>query len=103
MVPRISKTMPFSRKSIGKSCVKKSINPTLNHTSYVHCPVPMPLFNAIVQASDRDTSNFDEEFTNEAPLDSVVGDSHLSETIQQKFHGFTYNPDAYMGQAAKKD
>lgn len=37
-----------------------------------------------VQASAIDTSNFDEEFTSEVPLDSVVDDSHLSQTVQQQ-------------------
>jgi serum/glucocorticoid-regulated kinase 2 len=41
--------------------------------------------------SAMDTSNFDEEFTNEIPLDSVVDDSHLSATVQQQFDGFTYD------------
>lgn len=38
-----------------------------------------------------DTSNFDDEFTSEAPTDSVVADSHLSETAQNQFAGFTYD------------
>ncbi|KAI9228358.1 MAG: kinase-like domain-containing protein [Piptocephalis tieghemiana] len=42
-------------------------------------------------ASAMDTSNFDREFTDEVPLDSVVDDSHLSETVQQQFAGFTYD------------
>ena len=39
-----------------------------------------------------DVANFDSEFTNEMAQDSVVEDSHLSETVQDKFRGFTYNP-----------
>ncbi|KAI9137632.1 kinase-like domain-containing protein [Paraphysoderma sedebokerense] len=40
-----------------------------------------------------DTSNFDEEFTSEAPVDSVVEDSVLlSQTVQQQFTGFSFNP-----------
>jgi serum/glucocorticoid-regulated kinase 2 len=39
-----------------------------------------------------DVSNFDAEFTSEAAQDSVVLDSHLSETVQDQFRGFTYNP-----------
>lgn len=35
-------------------------------------------------ASAIDTSNFDEEFTSEVPLDSVVDDSHLSQTVQRQ-------------------
>ncbi|WVQ75985.1 hypothetical protein IAR50_005621 [Cryptococcus sp. DSM 104548] len=42
-------------------------------------------------ASAIDTSNFDEEFTNEVPLDSVVDDSHLSQTVQQQFEGFSWS------------
>ncbi|KAF9919124.1 AGC protein kinase Gad8 [Lobosporangium transversale] len=43
-------------------------------------------------SSATDTSNFDEEFTSEEPLDSVVEESFLSETVQLQFKGFTYNP-----------
>jgi len=32
---------------------------------------------------------FDTEFTSEAPQDSVVEDSHLSETVQAQFQGFS--------------
>ncbi|KAI9009529.1 kinase-like domain-containing protein [Gaertneriomyces semiglobifer] len=41
--------------------------------------------------SATDTSNFDEEFTSEVPQDSLVdASSHLSETVQQQFAGFSY-------------
>jgi serum/glucocorticoid-regulated kinase 2 len=39
-----------------------------------------------------DVSNFDSEFILEAPVDSVVEDSNISETVQDQFRGFTYNP-----------
>ncbi|ODV80966.1 putative serine/thronine protein kinase [Suhomyces tanzawaensis NRRL Y-17324] len=39
-----------------------------------------------------DTSNFDSDFTNEKPQDSVV-DDFLSESVQQQFGGWTYNGD----------
>lgn len=39
-----------------------------------------------------DTSNFDQEFTNEKPQDSVV-DDFLSESVQKQFGGWTYNGD----------
>ena len=39
-----------------------------------------------------DVANFDQEFTSEAAQDSVVQDSRLSETVQDQFRGFTYNP-----------
>ncbi|KAJ2072621.1 Serine/threonine-protein kinase, partial [Coemansia sp. RSA 2337] len=42
-------------------------------------------------ASANDTSNFDEEFTTEAPQDSYIADSNLSETVQEQFVGFTYD------------
>ncbi|KAI9636336.1 kinase-like domain-containing protein [Dioszegia hungarica] len=42
-------------------------------------------------ASAIDTSNFDEEFTSEVPQDSVVDDSHLSQTVQQQFEGFSWS------------
>jgi len=37
-----------------------------------------------------DTSNFDEEFTSQAPTDSLVESSQLTESVQQRFEGFTY-------------
>ncbi|EEB09032.1 AGC/AKT protein kinase Gad8 [Schizosaccharomyces japonicus yFS275] len=40
--------------------------------------------------SESDTSNFDSQFTSEPALDSVVPDSHLSETLQQKFANWSY-------------
>ncbi|KZS93668.1 Pkinase-domain-containing protein [Sistotremastrum niveocremeum HHB9708] len=42
-------------------------------------------------ASAIDTANFDTVFTSEAPLDSVVDGSHLSETVQLQFAGFSYD------------
>eukprot|EP00004_Rigifila_ramosa_P004623 TRINITY_DN150_c1_g1_i1.p1 TRINITY_DN150_c1_g1~~TRINITY_DN150_c1_g1_i1.p1 ORF type:complete len:469 (+),score=122.38 TRINITY_DN150_c1_g1_i1:34-1407(+) len=46
--------------------------------------------------SASDVSNFDQEFTSEAPIESVV-DSRLSASIQQNFQGFTYtNPAEHM-------
>ena len=41
--------------------------------------------------SPVDVSNFDEVFTSEEPLDSVVEDSKLSQTVQDKFVGFSYD------------
>ncbi|KAJ8326366.1 hypothetical protein BDV3_005907 [Batrachochytrium dendrobatidis] len=41
-------------------------------------------------ASATDTSNFDEEFTAEAPTDSLAETSQLSDAVQQQFQGFTY-------------
>ncbi|KAI8074016.1 kinase-like domain-containing protein [Gongronella butleri] len=39
-----------------------------------------------------DTTNFDDEFTAEAPMESLVDESHISKTMQEQFAGFTYNP-----------
>lgn len=43
-----------------------------------------------------DTSNFDQEFTNEKPVDSVV-DEFLSESVQKQFGGWTYVGSEQLG------
>lgn len=50
-----------------------------------------PPFKPTVE-SVLDVANFDPDFTNEEAQDSVVTDSALSETVQDQFRGFTYNP-----------
>ncbi|KAG8625546.1 hypothetical protein KVT40_007297 [Elsinoe batatas] len=40
---------------------------------------------------ERDTANFDREFTSEAPQDSYVEGPMLSQTMQQQFAGWSYN------------
>ncbi|KAF8737450.1 hypothetical protein AX14_012840 [Amanita brunnescens Koide BX004] len=50
-----------------------------------------PPFKPSVE-SVLDVANFDTDFTNEEAQDSVVIDSALSETVQDQFRGFTYNP-----------
>ncbi|KAF9893901.1 hypothetical protein FE257_010071 [Aspergillus nanangensis] len=48
----------------------------------------------------RDTGNFDQEFTQEAPQDSYVDGPVLSQTMQQQFEGWSYNrPVAGLGDA----
>ncbi|KAG5638720.1 hypothetical protein H0H81_010703 [Sphagnurus paluster] len=42
-------------------------------------------------ASPVDVSNFDTVFVSEAPVDSYVEDSNLSQTVQDQFSGFSYN------------
>ncbi|TKX27261.1 serine/threonine-protein kinase-3 [Elsinoe australis] len=42
-------------------------------------------------ADERDTANFDREFTSEAPTDSYVEGPMLSQTMQQQFAGWSYN------------
>lgn len=51
----------------------------------------LPPFKPNVE-SLLDTSNFDQDFTNEKPQDSVV-DDFLSESVQKQFGGWTYNGD----------
>ncbi|KAI8098197.1 kinase-like domain-containing protein [Gilbertella persicaria] len=48
-----------------------------------------------------DTTNFDDEFTSEAPQESLVDESQISSTMQEQFAGFTYNPanDGVMGES----
>lgn len=47
-----------------------------------------------------DTINFDTEFTNELPQDSLVDSQPLSQTMQHQFDGFSYNrPIAGLGDA----
>jgi hypothetical protein len=41
-------------------------------------------------SSDTDTSYFDEEFTRQAPVDSVVENGFLGASVQREFEGFTY-------------
>ncbi|KDQ52889.1 hypothetical protein JAAARDRAFT_445836 [Jaapia argillacea MUCL 33604] len=50
-----------------------------------------PPFKPSVE-SVLDVANIDTEFTSEEAQDSVVEGSHLSETVQDQFRGFTYNP-----------
>ncbi|KAJ7621162.1 kinase-like domain-containing protein [Roridomyces roridus] len=46
-----------------------------------------------------DVANFDPDFTNELPQDSVVADSALSETVQAQFRGFTYSNTSELAQS----
>lgn len=50
-----------------------------------------------IKDSAIDTSNFDQEFTSEAPTDSVVDDSQLSETVQLQFQGWSYKGGSANG------
>ncbi|CAI4579976.1 CLN_G0032370.mRNA.1.CDS.1 [Saccharomyces cerevisiae] len=47
-------------------------------------------------SNSMDTSNFDEEFTREKPIDSVV-DEYLSESVQKQFGGWTYVGNEQLG------
>ena len=58
----------------------------------------------------QDVSNFDTVFTAEAPLDSVVEGSQLSQTVQDQFAGAFFHaiardnhaPDAGLGTQASR-
>jgi len=50
-------------------------------------------------ASPVDVSNFDMVFTEEAPVDSFVEDSKLSQTVQAQFSGFSYNGAVHLTSA----
>lgn len=54
----------------------------------------MPPFKPQVEGL-LDTSNFDQDFTNERPQDSVV-DDFLSESVQKQFGGWTYNGETVI-------
>jgi serum/glucocorticoid-regulated kinase 2 len=47
-----------------------------------------------------DTSNFDKEFTNEKPVDSVMND-YLSESVQKQFGGWTYVGTEHLGDSGR--
>lgn len=67
---------PFFEKNIDfKRLLQKKIQPPFKPS--VSSPV--------------DVSNFDTVFTAEAPLDSVVEGSQLSQTVQAQFAGFSYD------------
>lgn len=46
-----------------------------------------------------DTKNFDPEFTQEMPMDSVVDGAFLSESVQQQFTGWSYNRPGQLDSA----
>lgn len=53
-------------------------------------------------SSAMDTSNFDQEFTKEQPIDSVV-DEFLSESVQKQFGGWTYVGNEQLGNSMVQD
>jgi serum/glucocorticoid-regulated kinase 2 len=69
------KKHPFFAKNIDfKKLVQKKIQPPFKPSV----------------ASAIDTSNFDDVFTSEQPLDSVVDSSELGQSVQDKFAGETF-------------
>jgi len=69
------KKHPFFEKIDWRRLLQKKIQPPFKPS--VNSPV--------------DVSNFDTVFTAEAPLDSVVEGSQLSQTVQAQFAGFSYD------------
>lgn len=61
----------------------------------------IPCFLFLLPQTDAlDVTNFDEDFTTEAPQDSFVDGPMLSQTMQDQFQGFSYNrPIAGLGDA----
>lgn len=58
-----------------------------------------PLFKPQVKSA-TDTTNFDEEFTAQVPVDSLVEESDLTASMQDRFAGFTYTAENKMTYAA---
>lgn len=60
-----------------------------------------PPFKPNVESA-ADTSNFDPDFLREQPMDSVVEDSHLSQTVQAQFANFSYyQPAGAFGESVR--
>lgn len=59
----------------------------------------LPPFKPPVK-DNHDTSNFDKEFTNEKPVDSVMND-YLSDSVQKQFGGWTYVGTEHMGESGR--
>jgi serine/threonine protein kinase len=57
--------------------------------------IPPPWTPATV-AGEKDTANFDRQFTDMAPVDSVVEGSVLTGAQQEQFNGFTYVEDSAL-------
>lgn len=52
--------------------------------------------------SATDTSNFDQEFTNEVPTDSVVNEGdYLSDSVQKQFGGWTYTSESKLASSGR--
>lgn len=63
----------------------------INWETFYNKGYPAPFTPSI--KSDEDTSNFDTEFTREAPTLSKKDESMLGESVQKVFKGFSYVPD----------
>jgi serum/glucocorticoid-regulated kinase 2 len=88
------KSHPFFASIDWKKLMAKRIQPPFKPSVVFQ---PFMNFPLTVQDSAIDTSNFDQEFTSEAPTDSVVDDSQLSETVQLQFQGWSYKGGSANG------
>jgi serum/glucocorticoid-regulated kinase 2 len=87
------KSHPFFASIDWKKLLAKRIQPPFKPS------VVLDLIERSLTTQDSaiDTSNFDQEFTSEAPTDSVVDDSQLSETVQLQFQGWSYKGGSANG------
>ncbi|CEP19767.1 hypothetical protein [Parasitella parasitica] len=69
---------------------------TINWQKLMEKKVQAPFKPSVMNMYD--TTNFDEEFTSENPVDSIPaeGESQISKTMQEQFKGFTFNPDGAL-------
>jgi serum/glucocorticoid-regulated kinase 2 len=54
----------------------------------------------VIKLDALDTKNFDPEFTQEMPADSVVDGEFLSQSVQVLFTGWSYNPPGQLASDA---
>jgi hypothetical protein len=92
-VPKRSSLIHSLQALIGKSCWRREYSRHSNRQWYIL----QDYVSLIRKDSAIDTSNFDQEFTSEAPTDSVVDDSQLSETMQLQFQGWSYKGGSANG------
>lgn len=83
------KRHPFFDKHIDfKILLEKKIQPPFKPSVASPVVCPLQTYNELVSfVFMKDVSNFDTVFTTEDPIDSVVEDSNLSQTVQAQFSG----------------
>lgn len=72
--------------------INSSSHPFFNGVNWddiYHKRIPPPFVPNV--KGDTDTSYFDEEFTRQAPVDSVAESGYLAASVQKEFEGFTYS------------
>ena len=99
------KRHPFFAKHIDwRTLLQKKIQPPFKPSVVgiaivllAHAQAPADCVPFIAQTSAIDCSNFDTEFTSEAPQDSVVEGSNLSQSVQGEFPARAQQPDPGSG------